>query len=319
MSIYGKNERGAAGITNPDRTLHKSSFASGLRGGEAAVELDRGFVMDIQRLASFTDGDQGGNPAGVVISDTLPEAETMQRVATDVGYSETAFVARDGAGFRVRYFAPEAEVPFCGHATIALGAALGQAFGAQSYDLHLSEALISVRAYEENGRWGATLRSPRTSYEAVPDDVLTEALELFGLDRDALVEAIPSVLAHGGALHLVLPLREDALVTDMEYDFDVGAAFMRKIGVVTVLLCHRRAPDLIHARNAFAGHGVYEDPATGAAAAALAGYLRDADISDVPFTVLQGAEMGMPSRLQVRPLPDHGGSVEVSGTTRPIT
>ena len=48
----------------------------------------------------------------------------MQRIAAEVGYSETAFAMRDGDRWRVRYFSPEAEVPFCGHATIALGAAL---------------------------------------------------------------------------------------------------------------------------------------------------------------------------------------------------
>ena len=54
----------------------------------------------------------------------------MQRIAAEVGYSETAFLAPDGSGvpgrFRVRYFSPLAEVPFCGHATIASGVALSQ-------------------------------------------------------------------------------------------------------------------------------------------------------------------------------------------------
>jgi len=77
--------------------------------------------MNVQKLASFTRNGVGGNPAGVVIEDILPPAATMQRIAADVGYSETAFAAPQGDGFRVRYFAPQAEVPFCGHATIALG------------------------------------------------------------------------------------------------------------------------------------------------------------------------------------------------------
>ncbi|HWT98723.1 MAG TPA: PhzF family phenazine biosynthesis protein, partial [Terriglobales bacterium] len=84
--------------------------------------------MDILRIAAFSDGDVGGNPAGVVIGAEMPEAEVMQRVAAEVGFSETAFAAPLAPGgnkaWRVRYFAPESEVPFCGHATIALGAAL---------------------------------------------------------------------------------------------------------------------------------------------------------------------------------------------------
>ena len=49
----------------------------------------------------------------------------MQQIARDVGYSETVFLAGDGgANWRARYFSPEAEVPFCGHATIAGAIAL---------------------------------------------------------------------------------------------------------------------------------------------------------------------------------------------------
>jgi predicted PhzF superfamily epimerase YddE/YHI9 len=60
----------------------------------------------VQRLASFCDGEAGGNPAGVVVGDALPPVEVMQRIAAEVGYSETAFAARAGEGWRVRYFAP---------------------------------------------------------------------------------------------------------------------------------------------------------------------------------------------------------------------
>jgi PhzF family phenazine biosynthesis protein len=80
--------------------------------------------MNIRRIAAFSDGNQGGNPAGVWIGSSLPAESEMQRIASDVGFSETAFAAFDGESWRVRYFSPECEVPFCGHATIALGAVL---------------------------------------------------------------------------------------------------------------------------------------------------------------------------------------------------
>ena len=82
------------------------------------------------RLAAFTTDPGGGNPAGVWIGDAMPTDEEMQRIAAEVGYSESAFVAPDGSGqpgrLRVRYFSPLAEVPFCGHATIATGVALAE-------------------------------------------------------------------------------------------------------------------------------------------------------------------------------------------------
>ena len=78
-------------------------------------------MTEILRIAAFSDGDVGGNPAGVVIGPHPPEPE-MRRIAAEVGYSETAFAEPIAGGWRVRYFAPESEVAFCGHATIALGA-----------------------------------------------------------------------------------------------------------------------------------------------------------------------------------------------------
>jgi PhzF family phenazine biosynthesis protein len=76
---------------------------------------------------------------------------------------------------------------------------------------------------------------------------------------------------------------------------------------------------VFHSRNPFASGGVYEDPATGAAAAALAGYLRDIGWQGKnEFVILQGEDMGVPSRLMVRFSPKVGESVSVSGETRYI-
>ena len=57
-------------------------------------------------------------------SGALAGGSKLQAIAADVGFSETAFATREGNAWRVRYFSPRCEVPFCGHATIALGAAL---------------------------------------------------------------------------------------------------------------------------------------------------------------------------------------------------
>ena len=72
----------------------------------------------------FAEEKYAGNQLAVVTNgSTIPDAE-MQRIAARVGFSETAFAMPAGDAWRVRYFSPESEVPFCGHATIALGAAL---------------------------------------------------------------------------------------------------------------------------------------------------------------------------------------------------
>ncbi|MCF6232625.1 MAG: PhzF family phenazine biosynthesis isomerase [Rhodobacteraceae bacterium] len=272
--------------------------------------------MDILKLASFTRDGTGGNPAGVVIGDAHPEQAVMQEIAAQVGFSETAFAAPTDNGFRVRYFAPQAEVPFCGHATIALGAALGAAYGTGQYNLALNEAEISVEAYWQNGEWGAKLISPGTSYAPVDAAVLNSFLSLFNLAQSDLDPDISPATVNGGAQHLLLALGRHKTLQNMSYDFDAGAALMQKHGFVTVNLVHRAPPGLIFSRNAFAGHGVYEDPATGAAAAALAGYLRDAGLQSGPFEVVQGVEMGSASLLHVEALKGRGACVAVSGATR---
>ena len=99
-------------------------------------------------LAAFTSDPQGGNPAGVWVGEALPAPGEMQRIAAEVGFSETAFVA-PGVGFArtVRYYSPEIEVPFCGHATIATGVVLGETGGAGTYRLAtaVGEVPVAVR------------------------------------------------------------------------------------------------------------------------------------------------------------------------------
>src|SRR6202042_3770690 len=124
--------------------------------------------MNVQRIAAFSDRERGGNPAGVVICGVLPDASVMQAVAAQVGYSETAFAAPIDEGWRVRYFAPETEVPFCGHATIALGAALALAYGDGTFTLQLNDAEITVTGWRKNPALMAALQSPRTRSAQAP-------------------------------------------------------------------------------------------------------------------------------------------------------
>ena len=97
--------------------------------------------MEVLKLAAFSQNGQGGNPAGVAFYDEMPAEKDMLAIAKQVGYSETAFLVKQNDGWRVRYFAPEMEVPFCGHATIALGAALGERFGEGTYKLTLNQKI----------------------------------------------------------------------------------------------------------------------------------------------------------------------------------
>jgi PhzF family phenazine biosynthesis protein len=271
----------------------------------------REYNMSALRVAAFSDGDIGGNPAGVLIADELPNESEIQRIAAEVGFSETAFAALAGTGWRVRYFSPESEVPFCGHATIALGAALALRHGEGAFALTLNQADITVEGRQNGGVIAAALQSPPTHSTPAPAHVASAVLALFGYTLDDLDPRIPPALAHDGADHLVLGLKTREALASMKY------SLMKREGFVTILLAHAETPQLFHTRNPFAPGGVYEDPATGAATAAFAGYLRDiAWPHGGVIDVVQGEDIGMRSRLRAEIPPSTGSSIRASGTAR---
>ncbi|MCY1231070.1 Trans-2,3-dihydro-3-hydroxyanthranilate isomerase [compost metagenome] len=273
--------------------------------------------MNVLKIAAFSEGQTGGNPAGVVIGDALPSAAQMQAVAAEVGFSETAFAAPIDGGWRVRYFSPQSEVPFCGHATIALGAALALRHGDGVFALTLNQAEITVEGRREGSVIAAALQSPPTRSAPAAPALIAEALALFGYAPGDLDARIPPAVAHAGANHLVLALHSRQALSAMRYALEAGRALMQRAELTTIVLVHAESAQRFHTRNPFASGGVYEDPATGAATAALAGYLRDLGWPHGgAIDVVQGEDMGMLSRLHADISPVAGSSVRVSGTAR---
>ncbi len=273
----------------------------------------------VQHIAAFADGCSGGNAAGVYVSEQMPSEQDMRALAARLGYSETVFAEPLAAesGYRVRYFSPESEVPFCGHATIALGKALGQAHGPAVFSLQLNDAQISVEVAETDGLQTIALQSPPTRSEPAEPALLEEALRLFSLDPASLDPRFPAARAHAGADHLLLMLRDREQLASMQYDLQAGRDWMTRHGLVTVFLGFAETDRFFHTRNAFASGGVLEDPATGAATAALAGYLRDIDWPHGgEIDVVQGEDMGQRSLLRANFSDERGSSIRVSGSAR---
>jgi PhzF family phenazine biosynthesis protein len=269
----------------------------------------------LYRLSAFADGNRGGNPAGVWVGETLPEPATMQAVAKDVGFSETAFVSPEiGVDRVIRYYSPEAEVSFCGHATIATGVVLGRREGEGRYRLSTTVGDVPVSVRQRDGVFVASLQSVEPRHKAVSDDLLVRALSALRWSREELDVAIPPANAYAGAWHLVLAVRSAERLARLDYDFDSLKSLMLQYDLTTLQLVWRERADLIHSRNPFPVGGVIEDPATGASAAALGGYLRNAGLVDAPFrfVVRQGEVMGRPSVLTVE-IPPEGG-ISVSGS-----
>jgi PhzF family phenazine biosynthesis protein len=276
------------------------------------------------RLSAFTTDPSGGNPAGVWLGDVLPPADEMRRIAAEVGYSETAFLAPDDSGeaghYAVRYYSPLAEVAFCGHATIAAGVALAERGAPAALALATRDGMVEVTTDRDgDGRVRATLTSVVPWVREAPAGLLEGVLSLLGWRSEELDPALPPALAYAGVRHLIVAVRELATLGRMTYDFDPMQRLMLDHELTTIQLIWREARDRFRARDPFAVGGVVEDPATGAAAAALGAYLRERGEIDAPatFEVRQGVEMGRPSLLSVSIEPDEP-RVRVAGTAVPI-
>ena len=269
----------------------------------------------LHKLAAFTSNPSGGNPAGVWIGEELPDSATMQRIAAEVGFSETAFIAPMAGSRRVvRYYSPEIEVPFCGHATIASGVVLGEGGEDGTYLLETAIGDVPVAVHIRDGRREASLTSVAPEQALPAEELVDEALASLDWSRGDLDGAIPPTRAYAGAWHLVLAVAESQRLAVLDYDFDALKKIMLRENFTTLQLIWRENDHVFHSRNPFPVGGIVEDPATGAAAAALGGYLRSAGLIEAPADILirQGEAMGRPSRLKVH-IPVSGGIV-VSGT-----
>jgi PhzF family phenazine biosynthesis protein len=277
--------------------------------------------VEVLRYAAFALDPAGGNPAGVVLDAYgLTDAE-MLGIAAEVGYSETAFlIPREAAGeFDARYFSPKAEVSFCGHATIAAAVAYALRQGTGNLKLNTLAGLVQVSTADSDGSITATLTSVAPRVTAISDTVLTELLAALGWEAGDLDPSLPPRIAYAGAFHPVIAAGSRARLTALDYDFDRLAALMGGEDWTTVQLVWRRDATTFYARDPFPPGGVVEDPATGAAAAAFGGYLRDLGLVDVPAQVIihQGDDMGRPGILTVG-IPNDGG-ITVSGPAVPMS
>ncbi|MFE5767886.1 PhzF family phenazine biosynthesis protein [Streptomyces sp. NPDC056485] len=266
-------------------------------------------MTEVLRYTAFSTDPAGGNPAGVVLDASGLDEAGMLRIAAGLGYSETAFLTAppeglggaEGRSFTVRYFSPKAEVPFCGHATVATAVALAERIGPGElvFATPAGTVPVSVTSSEEG------LRAVLTSVEPYVEDVapadLAEALAALDWPEADLDPGIPPRIAYAGARHLVLGAATRARLADLAYDFPRLEALMRRLDLTTVQLVHRAGPAEFDVRDPFPVGGVVEDPATGAAAAAFGAYARELGLvpAAAVLTLRQGDDMGRPGVLTV--------------------
>jgi PhzF family phenazine biosynthesis protein len=273
---------------------------------------------EILRYAAFSRDPNAGNPAGVVPDATGLDDTAMQRIAAEVGFSETAFLTADPADPRrlaVRYFSPLAEVPFCGHATIASAVALAERHGPGRLVLDTLAGEVVVSSwYDDDRALVAALTSVPPKVEPLPPSDLDEILAALRWSASDLDPALPGRVAFAGAWHPVVAAATRQRLAALDYDVERLGRLMAERDWTTVQLVWRETEAVFHVRDPFPPGGVVEDPATGAAAAAFGAYLRALGLVAVPrrVTLHQGDDLGRPSRLTVD-IPAGDAPITVAG------
>jgi trans-2,3-dihydro-3-hydroxyanthranilate isomerase len=240
----------------------------------------------------------------------------MQALAREFNFAETTFVlppadARHTA--RVRIFTPRAELPFAGHPTVGTAAVLahlGRVDAAHGASLVLEEGIGPV-----------AVEVRRVAPEGAPSREGTSLFARFALEKPVERPAESPIKAHAAA---ALALSEDAVLETWFAGLGVRFAFVRLEDRAAVdaaalergawarhfarawaanlyLFAGDVAPgSALHARMFAPALGVEEDPATGSAAAVLAGCLAErAPAQDGTFAwrIAQGIRMGRPSAI----------------------
>jgi trans-2,3-dihydro-3-hydroxyanthranilate isomerase len=263
----------------------------------------------------FTTQPFGGNPLAVFPEGQRVPWDVMPRIARELNLSETVFVlppADPSNTCRLRILTPAMELPFAGHPTVGTAcilAAAGRApFDGDRADVVFEEGVgpVPVEIRREDNRFSARFTVPKLpviGQEPPPSAVLAPLLALEptgildGADRPRGVSC--------GVPFLFITVRDHATLARIHLDLPVweesiAAGWAPHIYVIshdggtpgTTLRARMFAPAM----------GISEDPATGAAASALAGYLAaDRNLADGTHTwhVEQGIEMGRPSLIVV--------------------
>jgi PhzF family phenazine biosynthesis protein len=198
--------------------------------------------LTILQVDAFTTKPFAGNPAGVCVLSQPAEESWMQNVAREMNLSETAFLFREGDGFRLRWFTPAVEVDLCGHATLASAHILwemGYVRPDEKVDFHTRSGVLTA---ERKGDW-IEMDFPAKPEEPAPEPAgLAQALgvkiQYLGRNQfDYLVEVasaeIVGNLKPDFTLLGTLPIR-GVIVTSRsssrEFDF-VSRFFAPRVGV----------------------------------------------------------------------------------------
>ncbi|WP_126429919.1 PhzF family phenazine biosynthesis protein [Brevibacillus marinus] len=275
----------------------------------------------------------GGNAAGVVPLEVPLAEREMQQIARELNQSETAFLLRSAsetADFRVRYFTPAEEINFCGHATVAsawvAALDLGWLDKADEVVLETNIGRIPVRFEREGAQLkSVTMTQVAPRVKEVPV-AAGEMARLAGIREEDLDERYPIRLGYTGNWHLLIPVKTRRAIDQAKPMLTELAEMNRAFEISTTHLFTFDTEDdehHVYTRDFCPAIGIPEDPVTGAANGALAGYFILEEILPVHQThrlkIAQGHAIGRPGTLDVTISPGADGPVIQVGGAAHIT
>ena len=270
---------------------------------------------------SFSAQPLAGNPAGVLLDGAELDAQKMQRIANELKHSETAFPlpAREPtAALHLRWFTPEAEVAFCGHATLAAFHVLVEEArrivvpesGVTRTAFTCKSGRLNVELSRVGGRLRILIETPASRFE--PIQLPADVVAALGLVPEALDPRVPlqkSAILEG---NLYLAVRDRGALARCRPDALALEQHGKRLGVsgfVVYTLAPKTGIDAA-VRCFFPGYGILEDPVTGSAAGQLGALIQMTRPEAMPRRLIftQGDEMGRPGQVEVEVRPDPAGA-----------
>lgn len=271
-------------------------------------------TLPFHTLDVFTDRPFAGNPLAVVLEAGGLSDGQMQTIAREFNLSETIFVqppADPAHSARVRIFFPTAEIPFAGHPTIGCAILLaemaheGDPDGDFACTITLEEeaGLVPVTVRRQGGDILAELTAPVTPFRRPQVPATDSIAAALGLAPAQIGPHRPGI-CEGGPAFLYAPLASLAALARARPVEPAWSRLMAEAGVDSAYL-YTATPGAgqdYRARMFSPTAGIPEDPATGSATAILAAQLlENGALGDgtCTLTLMQGVEMGRPSRLRL--------------------
>ncbi|MEP3245576.1 MAG: PhzF family phenazine biosynthesis protein [Sneathiella sp.] len=289
---------------------------------------DRNNALDFVLMDVFTDCMFGGNQLAIFPNAGELSDRSMYAISRELKVNETVFVtSRVTGGFTVRIFSPHGELSFAGHPLVGAASYLAEqeqsVDGAELKDfiLHVPAGPVPVDILSPKGPQKVMLKSPTLPVQLEQNIASSDLAVLLSLNINQFSTDLAAAEAFSSGIpFFCIPLVDPTAVKLAKLDKSVWSRVLQYSEAPHLYIFALGQDGEIVARMFAPGVGIEEDPATGAAAVALGGYLAKHILAPeevVEFIIHQGLEIGRPSQISLELQMDdvHLKSVRVGGQT----